>query len=148
MKQGMQDDRGQAGSAMVIAMLMMAVFSLLGGAFLTISLTESLIAARHAAGSNIAAVEAVMTGTTNAALCAVRPCGHHAERERAMGKALDVLWTGPPPSDPYVCATIVETSAGPISYTITYVRLGSKHWTVRVEPTSPGDDPSPLPSSF
>ena len=45
----------------------------------------SLVAARHAAGSNVAAVEAVMAGRTKAAFCAVPPCGHHAERDRAMG---------------------------------------------------------------
>jgi len=49
---------------------------------------ESLTAARHAAGSNIAAVEAVMGGEAKAAFCAVRPCGHHAERARAMGFCL------------------------------------------------------------
>lgn len=49
---------------------------------------DSLIAARHAAGSNVAAVEAVMNGETRAAFCAVRPCGHHAERDRAMGFCL------------------------------------------------------------
>lgn len=49
---------------------------------------DSLLAARHAAGANIAAVEAVMSGQTPAAFCAVRPCGHHAERDRAMGFCL------------------------------------------------------------
>lgn len=44
----------------------------------------SLTAARHAAGANVAAVETVMRDG-GAAFCAVRPCGHHAERERAMG---------------------------------------------------------------
>lgn len=48
----------------------------------------SLNAARHAAGSNVAAVEAVMAGDARAAFCAVRPCGHHAERARAMGFCL------------------------------------------------------------
>lgn len=70
------------------------------------------------------------------------------DRARAMGKALDVLWTGAPPSDPYVCSTIVETSAGPKSYTITYDQKGGKHWKIVVVPTAPGDDPPPLPSSF
>jgi acetoin utilization deacetylase AcuC-like enzyme len=49
---------------------------------------DSLEAARHAAGSNIAAVEAVMSGQHKAAFCAVRPCGHHAENDRAMGFCL------------------------------------------------------------
>ena len=70
------------------------------------------------------------------------------DRKRAMGKALDVLWTGRPPSDPYVCATVVETSVGPISYTITYDQKGGSHYEVRVEPTAPGDDPPPLPAKF
>ena len=48
----------------------------------------SLVAARHAAGSNVAAVEAVMSGAARAAFCAIRPCGHHAERNRAMGFCL------------------------------------------------------------
>ena len=49
---------------------------------------DSEIAARHAAGANVAAVEAVLAGEARAAFCAVRPCGHHAERERAMGFCL------------------------------------------------------------
>jgi acetoin utilization deacetylase AcuC-like enzyme len=49
---------------------------------------DSVTAARHAAGSNVAAVEAVLAGEVRAAFCAVRPCGHHAERERAMGFCL------------------------------------------------------------
>lgn len=46
---------------------------------------NSVTAARHAAGANVAAVEAVMAGEIRAAFCAVRPCGHHAERSRGMG---------------------------------------------------------------
>ena len=48
---------------------------------------DSLTAARHAAGANIGAVEQVMA-EGGAAFCAVRPCGHHAERARAMGFCL------------------------------------------------------------
>lgn len=36
-------------------------------------------------GGVCAAVDAVVTGTANNAICALRPCGHHAEPERAMG---------------------------------------------------------------
>src|SRR6056297_396661 len=48
----------------------------------------SLEAALHAAGSVCGAVDRVMAGDATAAFCAVRPCGHHAERRRAMGFCL------------------------------------------------------------
>ncbi len=48
----------------------------------------TLEAARHAAGSVVAAVEAVVGGAHRAAFCAVRPCGHHAEHDKAMGFCL------------------------------------------------------------
>ncbi len=46
---------------------------------------HSLEAALHAAGANVQAVDMVMTGEARRAFCAVRPPGHHAERDRAMG---------------------------------------------------------------
>ncbi|MBN2310651.1 MAG: histone deacetylase [Candidatus Hydrogenedentes bacterium] len=45
-------------------------------------------AALHAAGGVIAACRAVLKGEFDNAFCAVRPPGHHAERERAMGFCL------------------------------------------------------------
>ena len=45
----------------------------------------SLEAAQRAAGAPIAAVRAVAAGDFDRAFCAVRPPGHHAEPERAMG---------------------------------------------------------------
>ncbi|MGQ0676332.1 MAG: histone deacetylase family protein [Rhodospirillales bacterium] len=42
-------------------------------------------AALRAAGAVCAAVDAVMTGEARNAFCAVRPPGHHAERDIAMG---------------------------------------------------------------
>jgi acetoin utilization deacetylase AcuC-like enzyme len=45
-------------------------------------------AALRAAGAVIAAVDAVMTGETKTAFCAVRPPGHHAEPDHAMGFCL------------------------------------------------------------
>jgi len=42
-------------------------------------------AARYAAGAGLAAVDAVMAGRASSAFCAVRPPGHHACRDRAMG---------------------------------------------------------------
>ena len=45
-------------------------------------------AALRAAGSVVAAVDAVATGEAQKAFCAVRPPGHHAEPDRAMGFCL------------------------------------------------------------
>ncbi len=51
----------------------------------TVMSPESLQAALHAAGAGCAAVESVMAGKHQVAFCAVRPPGHHALAERAMG---------------------------------------------------------------
>jgi acetoin utilization deacetylase AcuC-like enzyme/formylglycine-generating enzyme required for sulfatase activity len=49
---------------------------------------KSYEAAIHAAGGVVAAVDAVMEGKIRNAFCAVRPPGHHAGREKAMGFCL------------------------------------------------------------
>ncbi|TKB74446.1 MAG: histone deacetylase [Nitrospira sp.] len=48
----------------------------------------SLPAAYLAAGGALAAADAMMDGRVTNAFCAVRPPGHHAERDRAMGFCL------------------------------------------------------------
>ena len=48
----------------------------------------SVEAALLAAGAALEATTAVLTGAARTALCAVRPPGHHAERDRAMGFCL------------------------------------------------------------
>lgn len=45
----------------------------------------TMLAARRAAGAAIAATDAVMRGELENAFCAVRPPGHHACRDQAMG---------------------------------------------------------------
>ncbi len=45
-------------------------------------------AALRAVGAGMMAVDAVMAGQHSNAFCAVRPCGHHAERASAMGFCL------------------------------------------------------------
>jgi len=49
---------------------------------------ESFQAAAAAAGGVLAAVDAVMDGKVHNAFCAVRPPGHHAMKDRAMGFCL------------------------------------------------------------
>lgn len=44
--------------------------------------------ARLAVGGTFAAADAVMAGQVNSAFCPVRPPGHHAERDQAMGFCL------------------------------------------------------------
>lgn len=51
----------------------------------TILSTGSLVAARRAAGAVVSAVRAVAGGRGGRAFCAVRPPGHHAEPDTAMG---------------------------------------------------------------
>ena len=46
---------------------------------------HSLSAALHAAGAVVHGVDLVMTGKSSSVFCNVRPPGHHAEHNRAMG---------------------------------------------------------------
>ncbi|MDB5810600.1 MAG: histone deacetylase [Betaproteobacteria bacterium] len=49
---------------------------------------DTLKAALRAAGAAVAATDLVMNGDVQAAFCSVRPPGHHAESDRAMGFCL------------------------------------------------------------
>jgi acetoin utilization deacetylase AcuC-like enzyme len=49
---------------------------------------KSFEAALYAAGAGIGAADAIMSGNIDNAFCAVRPPGHHAETDRAMGFCL------------------------------------------------------------
>lgn len=51
----------------------------------TLLMPHSLDAAKYAAGAVIKAVDLVMSGQMQNAFCSVRPPGHHAEVDRAMG---------------------------------------------------------------
>ena len=54
----------------------------------TVLSPDSAQAALRAAGATVGAVDAVMAGKTTRAFCAVRPPGHHATRDAAMGFCL------------------------------------------------------------
>ncbi len=54
----------------------------------TVMCRESRAAALRAAGAAVAAVDAVMHGADRTAFCAVRPPGHHATADTAMGFCL------------------------------------------------------------
>ena len=54
----------------------------------TVTSPGSLQAARRAAGAAVMAVDLVMSGEMQSAFCCVRPPGHHAESNRAMGFCL------------------------------------------------------------
>src|SRR6266446_8284983 len=54
----------------------------------TVLSPASGMAARRAAGAVVAAVDAVVAREADNAFCAVRPPGHHAEPDRAMGFCL------------------------------------------------------------
>ncbi|MEA2376018.1 MAG: hypothetical protein QOD53_2481 [Thermoleophilaceae bacterium] len=54
----------------------------------TVTSPGSWSAALHAAGGACAMVDALLAGEAPAAFCALRPPGHHAEPERAMGFCL------------------------------------------------------------
>lgn len=51
----------------------------------TLFTADTLAAARRAAGACIRAVDLVMEGQVKHQFCLVRPPGHHAERDKAMG---------------------------------------------------------------
>lgn len=54
----------------------------------TVVSADSVAVARDAAGTALAAVDAVMAGPDRRALCLVRPPGHHAVADQAMGFCL------------------------------------------------------------
>jgi len=72
---------------------------------------------------------------------------------QALGRGLDLLETGFPPTSPYVCGVTIETGAGPRSFTVTFGKEGTDaegkpKWSVRAVPTGPLESPQPMPARF
>ena len=72
----------------------------------TYACAQSYETAKLAAGGALAAVEKVIGGEVENAFCFIRPPGHHAEANRAMGFAFLTTWPllPHPPSKPIKCA--------------------------------------------
>ena len=66
----------------------------------------------------------------------------------ALAKAVELLETGTPPSDPYDCGTTIDTSQGLQSVTLTFASEAAEIWNVQAAPTLPAEMPSPMPVSF
>ena len=66
----------------------------------------------------------------------------------ALACGLELLESGQPPSDPYVCGVLVTTSHGPQSFTLTFNQVDNATWNVTAGPTVAGSNPPVVPSTF
>jgi hypothetical protein len=71
----------------------------------------------------------------------------------ALAKALTLLETGAPPTDPYSCQVTIITSYGPRAYKVTYTLEGVnlvtlKHWVITVDVLPTGENPATMPATF
>ena len=66
----------------------------------------------------------------------------------ALARGLALLETGLPPSDPYVCGVMIDTSAGARSFTVSFASEGGTYWTVCSTPTAANETPPSMPSTF
>jgi hypothetical protein len=66
----------------------------------------------------------------------------------AVSRALSLLQTGPPPSNPFECGILIETSMGPKQYTVTFASEEEAQWSVTAAPTPLGSVLDPMPANF
>ena len=66
----------------------------------------------------------------------------------AVAQGLQLLETGLPPTNPYICATVISTSTGNQSFTVTFSSSVANEWTVQAFPTIAGPPPPPMPPGF
>jgi hypothetical protein len=67
---------------------------------------------------------------------------------RALARGLALLQTGTPPSSPYKCGLMIETSAGPRDYTVTFSADDDTNWSINAVPTQQNDIVDPMPNTF
>ena len=63
-------------------------------------------------------------------------------------RALQLLETGLPPSNPYTCGLTVVTSDGPQSFAVVFSSSGGQSWSVAVTPTNYVGGVTPMPDCF
>lgn len=66
----------------------------------------------------------------------------------ALARGLALLETGLPPSDPYACGVVIDTSEGARSFTVTFTSEGGNNWSVTSSPTGAGEAPPAMPVVF
>jgi hypothetical protein len=69
-------------------------------------------------------------------------------RLRAAARALALLETGVPPSDPYVRLVEVDTSQGPSNFIITITTEGVGLYSVQAAAAGPNDPTTPIDNTF
>jgi hypothetical protein len=71
---------------------------------------------------------------------------------QAVARALALLETGLPPTDPYECGVTIETSTGPCAFTVAFTleqdQNQHKTYAVHAAPTATGETPQPMPETF
>jgi hypothetical protein len=67
---------------------------------------------------------------------------------QAAGKALALLETGSPPSNPYDCGVTLTTSAGNVSYQVSFTSTVTNEWTIQVTPIASLGSLPTMPALF
>lgn len=67
---------------------------------------------------------------------------------QAAGKALALLETGTPPANPYHCGVTLSTSAGSLTYRVSFTSAVSDQWTILVTPVSSLGSLPTMPAVF
>lgn len=66
----------------------------------------------------------------------------------ALARAVALLETGSPPTDPYVCEATIGVPPDERHFTVTFATEGVNLWSVQAAPTEWPDSPEPMPPSF